>query len=41
MTTREVVATFKEMYHVDVSPRLISEATDAVREQVKNGKIGP
>lgn len=34
MTTREIVATFKEMYDADVSPTLISEVTDAVKEQV-------
>ncbi|MDY4376949.1 IS256 family transposase [Pectobacterium brasiliense] len=34
MTTREIVATFKEMYDADVSPALISKVTDAVKEQV-------
>ncbi len=34
MTTREIVATFKEMYDSDVSPTLISKVTDAVKEQV-------
>ncbi|EAA5420612.1 IS256 family transposase [Salmonella enterica subsp. enterica serovar Newport] len=34
MTTREIVATFKEMYNADVSPTLISKVTDAVKEQV-------
>ncbi|SCC67369.1 Transposase, Mutator family [Kosakonia oryziphila] len=34
MTTREIVATFKEMYDADVSPTLISTVTDAVKEQV-------
>jgi len=34
MTTREIVATFKEMYDADVSPTLISKVTDAVQEQV-------
>lgn len=34
MTTREIVATFKEMYDADVSPTLISKVTDAVIEQV-------
>ena len=33
MTTREIVATFKEMYDADVSPTLISKVTDAVKEQ--------
>jgi putative transposase len=34
MTTREIVATFKEMYNADISPTLISKVTDAVMEQV-------
>jgi len=34
MTTREIVATFKEMYDADVSASLISKVTDAVIEQV-------
>ncbi|MDN2481690.1 IS256 family transposase [Vibrio agarivorans] len=34
MTTREIVATFKEMYDADVSPSLISKVTDSVLEQV-------
>ncbi|HHA1857080.1 TPA: IS256 family transposase [Enterobacter roggenkampii] len=34
MTTREIAATFKEMYDADVSPTLISKVTDAVKEQV-------
>ncbi|HCM2052291.1 TPA: IS256 family transposase, partial [Salmonella enterica subsp. salamae serovar 56:z10:e,n,x] len=34
MTTREIVAMFKEMYDADVSPTLISKVTDAVKEQV-------
>lgn len=34
MTTREIVATFKEMYGADVSASLISKVTDAVIEQV-------
>jgi len=34
MTTREIVATFKEMYDADVSPALISKVTDAVLERV-------
>lgn len=33
MTTREIVATFKERYDADVSPTLISKVTDAVKEQ--------
>jgi len=34
MSTREIVATFKEMYDADVSPSLISKVTNAVLEQV-------
>lgn len=34
MSTREIVATFKEMYGADVSPTLISRVTDAVIERV-------
>jgi len=34
MTTRDIVATFKEMYDADVSATLISKVTDAVLEQV-------
>lgn len=32
MTTREIVATLKEMYDANVSPSLISKVTDAVKE---------
>jgi len=34
MTTRDIVAVFKEMYDADVSPTLISKVTDSVSEQV-------
>ena len=34
MTTREIMATFKEMYDADVSATLISKVTDAVIERV-------
>ncbi len=34
MTTREIVATFKAMYDVDVSTTMISKVTCAVKEQV-------
>ena len=34
MSTREIVATFKEMYGADTSPALISKVTDAVIEEV-------
>ena len=41
MTTRDIVATFKEMYGADVSPTLISKVTDAVIEQVKEWQSRP
>jgi len=41
MTTRDIVATFKEMYDADVSPTLISKVTDAVIEQVKEWQSRP
>lgn len=34
MTTRDIVATFQEMYGADISPALISKVTEAVIEQV-------
>ena len=34
MTTREIVASFREMYDAEVSPTLISKVTNAVIEQV-------
>ena len=41
MTTREIVATFKEMYGADVSASLISKVTDAVIEQVTQWQSRP
>lgn len=41
MTTREIVATFKEMYDADISPTLISKVTDAVIEQVVEWQCRP
>jgi len=41
MTTREIVATFKEMYDADVSASLISKVTDAVLEQVVEWQSRP
>ena len=38
MTTRDIVATFKEMYDAEVSPTLISRETYAVIEQVNESK---
>jgi putative transposase len=34
LTTREIVATFKDMYDADVSPALVSKVTDRVLEQI-------
>ena len=41
MSTREIVATFKEMYDADVSPSLISKVTNAVMEQVVEWQSRP
>ena len=41
MTTREIVATFKEMYDADVSSTLISKVTHAVKEQVADWQNRP
>lgn len=41
MTTREIVATFKEMYDADVSATLISKVTNAVIEQVVEWQSRP
>ncbi|MFC4281844.1 IS256 family transposase [Thalassotalea piscium] len=41
MTTRDIVATFKEMYDADVSPALISRVTNAVIEQVVEWQARP
>ena len=41
MTTRDIVATFKEMYDADVSPTLISRVTNAVIEQVIEWQARP
>lgn len=41
MTTREIVATFKEMYDADVSASLISKVTEAVIEQVVQWQARP
>ena len=41
MSTREIVATFKEMYGADVSATLISKVTDAVLEQVVEWQSRP
>lgn len=41
MSTRDIVATFKEMYDADVSPALISKVTDAVLDQVLEWQSRP
>jgi transposase-like protein len=41
MTTRDIVATFKEMYDADVSATLISKVTDAVIDQVTQWQNRP
>ena len=41
MTTREIVATFKEMYGADVSATLISKVTDAVIGEVVEWQARP
>lgn len=41
MTTRDIVATFKEMYDADVSPTLISKVTDAVIDDVHEWQNRP
>jgi len=40
MTTREISATFKEMYDADVSATLVSRVTDAVIDKVTEWSIG-
>jgi len=41
MTTREIVATFKEMYDADISPTLISKVTEAVIDKVVEWQSRP
>lgn len=41
MSTRDIVATFKEMYDADVSASLISKVTDAVLERVLEWQSRP
>lgn len=41
MTTREIVATFKEMYDADISATLISKVTDAVIDRVVEWQSRP
>jgi transposase-like protein len=41
MTTRDIQATVKELYGVDVSPTLVSEVTQAVTEEVREWQERP
>ncbi|KAF0192288.1 MAG: tnpA [Gammaproteobacteria bacterium] len=41
MSTRDIVATFKEMYDADVSPALISKVTDAALDRVLEWQSRP
>ena len=41
MTTREITATIKEMYDVDISPTLVSHITDSVIEDVRQWQSRP
>lgn len=41
MTTREIVATFREMYDADISPTLISKVTEAVMDRVVEWQSRP
>ena len=41
MTTRDIQATLQDLYHVDVSPSLISKVTDAVNEEVEQWRYRP
>jgi transposase-like protein len=41
MSTRDIVATFQEMYGAEVSPALISRVTDAVLDQVLEWQSRP
>ena len=39
MTTRDITATFKELYDADVSASLVSKVTDAVMEKSFSGNL--
>jgi putative transposase len=41
MSTRDIVATFKEMYDADISPTLISKVTNAVLDQILEWQSRP
>ena len=40
MSTREIQGHLRELYGIEVSPDLISAVTDAVLEEVTDGKTG-
>ena len=39
MTTREIAATFKEMYDADVSPTLISKVIFSLTRRIRTGRL--
>ena len=41
MTTRDIQATLQDLYHVDVSPSLLSKVTDVVNEEVTQWRDRP
>lgn len=41
MTTRDIESTIKELYHIDVSPTLISQVTEAVEAEVREWQKRP
>ena len=41
MTVRDIQATLQDLYHVDVSPSLISKVTDVVNEEVEQWRDRP
>ena len=41
MTTRDIQATLQDLYHVDVSPSLISKVTEVVNEEVEQWRDRP
>jgi putative transposase len=41
MSTRDIESSLKELYEVEVSPTLISQVTDAVKEEVKLWQLRP
>ena len=41
MTVREIRGHLEELYGIEVSPDLISAITDAVLDELQNGRTGP